>query len=531
MRITLNLLREGMELSKSALRDGASFKEVVVVQPSDEGVFWKLFVRPMPSKPAAWTKNVVSIVTDLTELAGLRTQSSAGVLLIQVDGRVFAVTFGAGYHAVSPASVEPSFGLKVTANVVTRDKVTSADTKGFNQSARSQKTVMPSAGEFAALGVEPTEEWVRQMSGKVGDESFASTASGADSLHLGIKEFSMLGLPEKLKQILNYYERDTYKNDFGFLDNFTRLAKRDPLVVDLDARLGLMVSERDPSLAFAAPDPFEQLKVHHYRIQYRKHRDLEELLTDDVYEVLKFLNVSNDPLRRVSVRALNEDGDDIDRKYDLYDYVQVEIDHSDGHRYALTSGAWFRIDRNYLNEIEAYVAALDDVSDQLTLEDWRPSELTVKKKDDTAEGLYNENLAKLRSWALLDKKNLLLGGYRKIEICDLLTPERQLLCVKRASKSSTLSHLFAQANVSASLMHEPRYQDRLMEALRTLRAEAAYGQRGDWTFVYAIATSKPGRLSKSLFFFSKVNLVTAARGIVALGYKVALARIEVVEET
>ncbi|MDS0136360.1 TIGR04141 family sporadically distributed protein [Amycolatopsis sp. CM201R] len=247
-----------------------------------------------------------------------------------------------------------------------------------------------------------------------------------------------------------------------------------------------------------------------------------------MYGALDRLGRWDDVLQKVKVCALDEDGQDVDRRYSLYDYVQVEVDHTDGGRYALTSGAWFRIDRDYLAEVDQYVEEMADLTVSLGLAEWEPKALQPRKKGDTAEGLYNERLARRRKWQLLDKRNLVYSRYERIEVCDVLTPARELLCVKNATKSSTLSHLFAQGSVSASLMHQKKYQAHLMKFMRRLDGVAKYGRREDWTFVYAIATPKPGPLGKSLFFFSKVNLVAHARQIEAAGYRVALAKIQIV---
>ena len=142
------------------------------------------------------------------------------------------------------------------------------------------------------------------------------------------------------------------------------------------------------------------------------------------------------------------------------------------------------------------------------------------------EGAYNQQVAADRGYELLDKKNLSFGNQRKVEVCDLLTGDRELLCVKRATRSSTLSHLFAQGSVSASLMHEPKYQKKLLDALNRIVTGSAWGSPGDWKVVYAIGTNKPGSLAESLFFFSKVNLVTHINEIRSRHIKVALARIE-----
>jgi uncharacterized protein (TIGR04141 family) len=119
------------------------------------------------------------------------------------------------------------------------------------------------------------------------------------------------------------------------------------------------------------------------------------------------------------------------------------------------------------------------------------------------EGTYNKQLATDRGWRLLDKRNFHLPAYQKVEICDVLTERKHLLCVKRMTRSSTMSHLFTQGQVSANLMaaNMSGYRDRIMEEMEHLDSTASFGENRDWTVVYAIAT--PGSRQ------SRFMLVTA----------------------
>jgi Family of unknown function (DUF6119) len=160
-------------------------------------------------------------------------------------------------------------------------------------------------------------------------------------------------------------------------------------------------------------------------------------------------------------------------------------------------------------------------TDELSLDPW-------KRGIHPAEGDYNALLADHRNWRLLDKQNFHLpASYEKIEICDLLTERKQLLCVKRMTRSSTLSHLFMQGQVSAQLLtaNLEGYRDRIMQDLKQLDSRTTFGTNSDWTVVYAIATPTPGTLASSLYFFSKVALHHAAQQLRSLGVRVAIARI------
>jgi len=95
------------------------------------------------------------------------------------------------------------------------------------------------------------------------------------------------------------------------------------------------------------------------------------------------------------------------------------------------------------------------------------------------------------------------------------------------TRSSTLSHLFMQGQVSAQLLtaNLEGYRDRIMQDLQLLDPAATFGTSSDWTLVYAIATPKPGALATSLYFFGKVALYHASQQLRSLGIRVAVARI------
>jgi uncharacterized protein (TIGR04141 family) len=86
-----------------------------------------------------------------------------------------------------------------------------------------------------------------------------------------------------------------------------------------------------------------------------------------------------------------------------------------------------------------------------------------------------------------------------------------------------------QGLVSAELLagNAPGYRDRLLADLAKIDPTATFGTSQEWTIVHAIATSKPGQLSSSLYFFSNVTLDRTVRALNAMGIRVALARIPI----
>lgn len=528
MRLTLYLMQSGVKIdNKTLIRAVASFSPVKVREL--EGAKCQLYVKAGKAAPPRWTKSLDPILTSSGLGVPLYNQSSAGILLVELEERVFALTFGHGFQALSSKLLEPGFGLRVTANSVATDRLTGGDMIGHGKGARGRRITLPEASDLYQLGIEPNQEWVKRLGGTV-DKELGARAVGADSLQLNIRDFSLVNLPAKLKQIIKRSDAEDYKEKYAFLDNLQRLSKDDPLIAELDNQVSELVKSRDPEIGFAAPEPFEQSRVDHYRFKYyRKEGEAEFLATSEVYEALDALGDIDQPLTKIHVTVFDDDGQAIGRAHDLREYAQYETASDDGSsRYVLNSGIWFRVSASWIKQVAESVAQIKDITSDLNLPPWILEELKPANSSETIEGNYNRKLADDRHYALMDKNCAHIGGpNQKVEVCDVLTSDKNLICVKRATRSSTLSHLFAQASVSARLMPEPKYQEHMLKDFRTIVPGADYDGPSGWTFTYAIATDKIGPLSESLFFFSKVNLLTHYEDIRSRGFTVALARIEI----
>ena len=517
MQLTLYMLRSDLHEGSWGLRESADDYSVVPIRPI-EGVDATLRVKQSDPHPPRWLRDLMSIVAS-DDLSTLFNRHTAALLLIRYAGYRFVLAYGAGWHAIDPSAIEPGFGLRVVANSVASSRVRSADTRGLGGSARSQRTAMPAAGPLYELGIEPSEEWVRQLEGTP-TVDFANAAAGSDALKLKLRHFSLVHLEPKLAQIIDRYESTDYKREYDFLDYFTRVHRENKsLRITLASIITDMINGHSTDLDFAAPDILEPLKIDYYQLSStrRKSPEMSELSQDRVYSSISDWKI-DEPLTSIRVHAFDIAGEQPITSYPLFDYIVADIRH-DGRHYTLSAGQWFVVDETYVEAVQHRMKSLDDITDALDLGAWGPGE---------DEGSYNRRLAGDRGWKLLDKDNFPIGGpNQKIEICDVLTAERQMICVKRMSKSSTLSHLFAQGSVSAQLLVSDAngYKHRVMEAFNEIAPGQGFGQRDDWTVVYAIGTSKPGKLADTLYFFSKVSLERAVRHLQSLGIRVALARI------
>lgn len=162
-----------------------------------------------------------------------------------------------------------------------------------------------------------------------------------------------------------------------------------------------------------------------------------------------------------------------------------------------------------------------------------------------SEGDYNARAADgAPELTLLDKQLVAPdGATTRIEFCDLIATDGSLIHVKRKSRSSTLSHLFAQGHVSAEALVDGPLRDQVRAAITKAAGTAdpsgwlalvppgsAAPEREKVTVTYAVIANSKATGVEWLPFFSRLTLMQTVRDLNRLGFtKIALARVPVEE--
>ncbi|MDT0570549.1 DUF6119 family protein [Streptomyces sp. DSM 3412] len=457
------------------------------------------------------------------DVSNIWNTSTSFVLLAKVSERIFALTFGmSGYSALDPARLEKGFGLRVSANSVDEDDLITVDTRNLDAVTRQQRTHLSTGSRISDFSIPLEQDWVRRIQGKTDKLSYVSSLAGADSLQVNLSA-PLKRLPEVLTELLERYEATDYKRGFPFLDYFQPLSAGSEVVSTLDEMLLEWVKERrEGKISLAMPQIIDDEQVNHFEISARrKVVELDEVTLSGAYRFLDECYEGEDPLGDTKIVPIADSGQASGKKRTLRDWVVCELEHS-GKTYVLSLGDWYEVNRDYVTSVNDAIRKIPDMTDEFNFEEWDPKE---------KEGDYNDRVAKKRKWVLLDKDNYYIGGpSQKIEICDLLSKDMHLICVKQQSSSATLSHLFSQGSVSAELYRgEQAYKDRIYRDASEYWQEVIEEPADGPVIVYAIANDRAGSLADTLFFFSKISLLFNARIVQRLGLGVALARIPMPE--
>jgi uncharacterized protein (TIGR04141 family) len=248
-----------------------------------------------------------------------------------------------------------------------------------------------------------------------------------------------------------------------------------------------------------------------------KHHDMH--LSEFLEEVRVPSNISINRLRQRQVFCIGDDDLQINQ-WSVYKCLYCELDY-EGTSYLLSDGKWYRVTRDFVQEVDEYFSRIAKYTK--ILPDY----------DDDSEGDYNERVADgdRDSFALMDKKLVSYGGgYNKIEFCDLYTKDKDIIHVKRYGQSSAFSHLFAQGTNSGELFHtQTEFRKLVNHRLPRSHKLSDSDKRpatGEYQIVFAIVSDAEGT-DLTIPFFSRLNLRSAVRRLQGYGYRVAIAKIPV----
>lgn len=121
------------------------------------------------------------------------------------------------------------------------------------------------------------------------------------------------------------------------------------------------------------------------------------------------------------------------------------------------------------------------------------------------------------------------GGKSSIEFCDVYSPDRKLIHMKRYGGSSVLSHLFSQGVVSATaFVRDEAFRKEVNKHLPSrmkLKNTRSRPNAADYEIAYMVTS----RSLKPLWlpFFSRVTLRNAQMQLASFDYNVTLTKVRI----
>lgn len=463
----------------------------------------------------------------------MQSASASGLLVLHVDGHSFALTFGYGRSFLDQAKIERRFGLKVALNLIDEKQIRSLDTKLFDEMVVSKNTQTSRTSELPAFGVDILRDIVRAVTGIAPESTGYKAVSGADALVLGVAS-PVTDLPGLLRDLYSHYTATKYQAAFGWVDHLAEV--KDPaLEALLDGQLlGQLRIGDTSSTHLAMPENLDWEDIEHFLIvPTRRQAQFVELDLDSYLDqpATKAGELTIEQLKRRKVAVKFISSADAVGRWSVYQCL-VSEQRLGGQLYALVEGRWYEIASSLVGQVDAAISAIPQATVKLPA-GW-PGE---------SEADYNARAAAAsRDLALLDRQLVAPNGATtRLEFCDLIATDGSLIHVKRKSRSSTLSHLFAQGHVSAEALTDGTLRDQVRTAitkaagiedaspwLAFVPPSGTVPARDKVTVTYAVIANSKAKGNEWLPFFSRLTLMQTVRDLNRLGFtKIALARVPV----
>lgn len=414
-QLKIFLLKEEIKNFSAPIADTTEFVEFTVKKFLDwEG---KFLLRKSRQRIPDWVDFISPALEEV--LDDVITQTSGALLLTKVNNRYFAFTFGYGRSLLRPDCFERNFGLKVVLNAVDPGQIRSIDMQTIEEMTLHTRRQASRSSDFGVFGLDSSHDLLKGVTGIPSDKTFASRIAGAEALTIA-REIEIPEVNRICEQLLETYNSDRYKERFSFID-YLRLERDPQKLTNLEANLRADLNENNTiRMHLSPPEPEDWQNIEGFTYSdsasARVYPDLE--ITELLQEMSPRTGFSIPYLRRKYIGVRYRESNESVMKYNVFSCLVYETE-LDDFLYVLSGGDWHQIDKEWSESVRRRVERIPCSNVPL------PSSSPGEK-----EGDYNKRAAESNGWALMDKKIICLSPpYDRIEFCDLMTPEKQLIHV------------------------------------------------------------------------------------------------------
>ncbi|MBN1214312.1 MAG: TIGR04141 family sporadically distributed protein [Candidatus Lokiarchaeota archaeon] len=474
----------------------------------------------------------------------IKQRTADAIILLKIDDRILAICHGHSSSLLNPYAIESYFGLRTAINMLDPKTINSADMFTPASSPFQTRKKSGAGADFNDFEINTLTTLLKNISGKVKKEyeELIKSIDGADSL-----SFSFCETPEALiktiSEFLTIYNLDTYKRTvFKYIDNFSPIKDKEKIIF-LNEELLKNINGRSESVRINIPVDIHFTSPINFKFGGLGSRTnvFDNIdIKDTLYSVLNatkktFNNI--DELLKPILHIIDYNDPSIEKdKYPLYKCLYFEVKENEIW-YFIESGTWYEVKKSFSDKIDADIDLL--IANCLSYDiKFSKKELFNKYNSRTSkkkryEYWFNQELVALLNKngcaQCLDSDDIQLTGYDKIEVCDVLysTSDRikYLFHNKYKYGSSSLSHLFSQGNVSAELLTNPDFREKVNSKIDNDRLKYkindAFDPRNN-IIVFGIITTKERDGSFSIPLFSKINLKIFLDSLRSKSYNVKL---------
>ncbi|MFE9381545.1 DUF6119 family protein [Streptomyces sp. NPDC006855] len=509
-----------------------------------QGMEGLLITGGVPRERADWCSAVESITgLEVNE----RSRAAAGLILMRTGRGTYALSYGVGQHMLDPYFRDDEFGLEFATRCLDDDGVIKIRNQIMDGRGRVDEYSVSRGERIDDFGLDRFGAVVRRICGTVSGLSLTSLEAGRTrQVRVECSQATIkLPLATTVEQFLSDLQaiedvcaRPDPLPQLRFVNRVHTLDSRSQKAVQAQAILEKHLADpNSPRLTIGIPDSCQE--SYSSAQAFRARRGTRTIETNDL-ELHHLLQFIQDKPEGERLKAL---GDVRVTMFSDDDFLTPASVTTNGKEWLIAditmgtdrlfygNGKWFEVGAGFLETLEEELTALFTQPQTVTLPRWTKGPLDSKGRDSHDEDWFNHQAAKPDGYLLFDKKDIVTGKFRGggLEICDVLGPENQLICIKKAPASTApLNHLFAQGVVAVETLrsdlevrtkfldqvaaHTPDH--RLLDDFGTLRV----------VFGILLKDGQDIRVD-SLFAFAQVSLLQAVRRLRAMNAEVEVVAI------
>ena len=533
---TLYLVKEGVEdfedIFTQTARDRIKAGGATLRDTDRLGDKATVFIFENIPRPPNWLADVSAIFDGLPNI---KNKSSCSLVVFRHSGRLFVTSFAHGWQYLDDTRIETDFGLKVAINSLDDGKLKRIDSSHLGEAMKgvSQSSFQR---DLQSFGIDEALDLVRRITGRTEQDDFAHSLAGSTSLKI-TREMDISDLPEVAEEALNRFDADNYKKTaFHIIDKVRPILDR-VVLAKLDAEAVEIIRNGKDNFELSMPGWSEDDVVWYGIFGPGLRGRFPDLLMakyrDALGAKINLLDVDTIVSKHGILAEFNNDASSTKRwsiKKALIGSVVLK-----GGLYAISEGEWYRLDKQFKNDVDSFFQALIKGWDSPPKKIATKISVDGKKSGFESELEYNKRCANCYGQICLDQKILLVPSvpYGKFEVCDLLDIEnKRLIHVKKSSRqSSVLSHFFKQGSNSARLLKlYPEAREAMVEKVRELGGDetarslnAALGNAAaGWTVEFHIVDAPRADGSFTIPFFSRITLRDEARALRGMAFDVVM---------
>lgn len=482
----------------------------------------------------AMHKDQATWASRLTEISGISIDlgnSTAAALLLIQDGNneAWALSYGMGFHLLDQARLDQGFGMRIALRTATPEYIQSITRTTLDTRVRTDRSSIPAGEALRVFGIGDFGELITRISATaivngltVGDRDIRVRATDSLSLPLGKTPNTLTNDLDAISRALTLNP----KPELQALDQLKRV-KDKRKIEQLDTKLRMCLSNNIETNEgrLALGWPFEQFDEYGTPSSFMITGIRSTEIRDDIPTLDLLVDVvntknCNDPLSATkSVRVIlfrDSEGDEpVSRAIPVINWLLYETE-LNGDRYCLFDSKWYAMDTDYAERLKKNVEEIFARNAPVRLPDWN---ITEHPK----EFYYNTKVAFDIDGILQDRCLLRTEQNPKgFEACDIITPDGDLIHVKHVNRSTSASHLIAQAYVATqALLYDNEARKNLHEKIVEAGGNSNWLSNRPASVVLGIAR-KGGFTADSLFSFSQVTLARLDSWLRATGVKLSV---------